>query len=335
MQKVIAENTRINQTQEYLSKDYEENDKAYAMKQGFSDIRELINCAFSPFREYDYYRADSVAADEVVNFYENRIENLKRWLNTEGKDMYTDEQKGYLIAQYEKLKRPLFYEYKDGWEAVTEYAPTMIMLIMLSLSFLVAGVFSNEFTLKSDSIFFSAKYGRNKAVQSKLMAGLLLITIVYWGIMLAYSGIVLGILGTGGANCMIQTGLSGWKSFYNLTYAQTYLLTLLGGYLGNIFILTLSMLVSAKTHSTVVAVTIPFIMIFLDSFLGGLHALSKVLGLMPDQLLQMNVAVKSFNVYQIGNNVIGAVPILFCIYSVIFVLCCPVVIQVYRRTQIK
>ena len=303
------------------------------MKQGFADIRTLINCAFSPFREYDYYRADSVTADEVGNFYENRVENMENWLNTEAKDMYTDEQKDYLMSRYEELETPLYYEYHDGWEAVTEYAPTMIMFIMLCLSFSVAGIFSNEFTLKADSIFFSTRFGRNKAVRSKLAAGILLITAVYWGLMFIYSGLVLGILGTDGADCMIQTGLGGWKSIYCLTYRQTYLITLFGGYLGNLVILTLSMLVSSKTHSTVVAVTIPFVITFLESFLGGIQAFSKALGLMPNQLLQMNVAVNYFNVYQVGKNVTGAVPILFCIYSVIFVFCCPLVVRLYRRRR--
>lgn len=335
LQRVLAENGRINRTPEALSRDYREADKAYARKQGFSDILALMNCAFSPFREYDAYRVDSVSAEAAGDFYENRIANLRKWLDTEAKELYTDTQKSYLTAQYEKLETPLYYTYQDGWEAVTEYAPTMIMLILLTLAFPVSGIFSNEFTLKADSIFFSAKCGRNKAVRSKLEAGLLLTTMVYWGVMLVYSAIVLGILGTDGANCMIQTGLGGWKSFYHLTFAQLYAVTLLGGYLGNLVILTLSMLVSAKTHSTVVAVTIPFIMIFLDSFLGGIHALSKVLGLMPDQLLQMNMAVKYFNVYQIGTTVTGAVPVLFCLYSVLFVCQCPLVIRVYRKTQIK
>ncbi|MFT3984927.1 MAG: ABC transporter permease [Lachnospiraceae bacterium] len=335
LQQVLSENARVNQTQEYLSEDYEENNKAYAMKQGFSDIREMINCAFSPFREYNYFRADFVSAAEVGKFYENRISNLKTWLDGEAKDMYSEEEKRFLVSQYEILKTPFYYEYKEGWDKATEYAPTMIMLILLSLSFLVAGIFSNEFTLKSDAIFFSSKLGRSKAVLSKLAAGLQLITVVYWCLMLLYSGIVLGILGTDGANCMIQTSPGGWKSFYNLTYAELYGLTLVGGYLGNMVILAAAMLMSAKTHSTVVSVTIPFIIIFLDSFLGGIHALSEILGLMPNQLLQMNMAVKYFNVYYIGNKIMGAVPILLCMYSVIFALVCPFIIRVYKKTQIK
>lgn len=73
-----------------------------------------------------------------------------------------------------------------------------------------------------------------------------------------YSLVVLGCLGSQGGNVMIQTGFWHWKSFYNITYMQLYLLTVVAGYIGTVFCLFLSMLVSAKTHTAVVAVTIPF-----------------------------------------------------------------------------
>ena len=109
-----------------------------------------------------------------------------------------------MIEQYEKLKTPLYYEYADGWEALLEYAPSIIMLLMLIVSFLVSGIFADEIQLKADSIFFSTKLERNKAVAAKLGAGLVVITLIYWITMLLYSGIVLTILGFGGANCVIK-----------------------------------------------------------------------------------------------------------------------------------
>ena len=179
---------------------------------------------------------------------------------------------------------PLF----DGWKALLEYAPTIIMLIVLIMGFLVSGIFSSEFQLKADSIFFSTRLGRNRGTVAKIKAGFLMVTVIYWGVMLVYSAVVLISLGTDGASCAIQTGLGGWKSFYNISYLQDYLLTMIGGYLGSLFILTFSMLVTAKTRSTVLAVTIPFILLFIPSFLNGISILSNVLGLLPDQLLQIS-----------------------------------------------
>ncbi len=336
LSEAILKNEEIIASPEYLSKDVKENDKAYAKMQGFSDIRTIINKAFCSFNEYDYYRANSVTSDEVRNLYERRITNLTEWLNSdEIKDNFSKDEKEFLIAQYNELETPFYYEYSDGWKALLEYAPSIMMLLVLILGFLVSSIFSNEFQLKADSIFFSAKLGRNKAINAKMRAGFLIITAVYWGTMLIYSAVVLGSLGTDGANCMIQTGLGGWKSFYNITCLQDYFLTMAGGYLGSLFILTLSMLVSAKTHSTTLAVTVPFILLFIPSFFSGISVLSKGLGLLPDQLLQVSQAVNLFNLYKIGGKVVGAIPIIMILYFILYCILLPMLYSVYQKAEIK
>lgn len=335
LRKVIEENTLINHSKEYLSNDVRENNKAYSKKQGFSDIREMINRAFCSFQEYNYYRADSVTKEDISSFYDRRTSILREWLNAEEQEhYYSENEKQFLIEQYEKLKTPIYYEYADGWEALLEYAPSIIMLLMLIVSFLVSGIFADEIQLKADSIFFSTKLGRNKAVAAKLGAGLVVITLIYWITMLLYSGIVLTILGFGGANCVIQSGFANWKSFYNITYLQDYILTVLGGYLGNLFILTLSMFVSAKTRSKTLAVTVPFILLFMPSFLNGISILSDVLGLLPDQLLQICTAIKMFNLYEIGGKIVGSVSILFATYSILLFVLLPVIYVIYRKHQV-
>ena len=336
LREVIVQNALVNASAEYQSNDVQENNKAYSKKQGFSDIRDMINHAFCGFREYNYYRADSVTTEEVSEFYTKRISNLEEWLySDEAKDQFTDMEKQFLIKQYEQLETPLYYEYADGWIALLEYAPSIIMLTVLITSFFVSGIFSNEFQLKADAIYFSTKYGRNKAVKSKVEAGGIIITIIYWVVVLLYSAIVLGILGADGANCAIQAGFGSWKSFYNITYFENYLLTMVGGYIGSLFILTISMLISAKTKSTVLSVTMPFIFVFLPSFLSGFSALTEILGLLPDQLLQMNVAIKYFNLYQFGDRVIGAVPIIMILYAVLYVLMVPILYRVYQKAEMK
>lgn len=336
LRKVLEENALINNSEEYLSNDVTENNKAYSKKQGFSDIRELINRAFCDFQEYNYYRADSVTQEEIQSFYDRRTESLIEWINSdEQENRYSEQEQQFLIAQYKKLKTPFYYEYADGWEALLEYAPSIFMLTVLISGFLVSGIFSDEIQLKADSIFFSTKLGRNKAIAAKIKAGFIVVTSIYWIMTLLFSGIVLTVLGTSGADCAIQNGFSNWKSFYNITYLQDYLLTVWGGYLGSLFILFLSMLVSAKARSKAFAVTIPFILLFIPSFLNGISVLSEVLGLLPDQLLQVCTAIKTFNLYRIGTKVVGAVPIVLTMYFILFCILLPVLYQVYRKTEIK
>ena len=336
LREVIRENNAINEVYPYDPSDPVTSDMGYSRSQGFEDIQTMINSAFGEFRSYDYFRIDSVTEDEVGNLYENRIWNVKTWLaSDEAKDQFSEAEKAYIIDRYETLETPFYYEPTDGWQVALEYVVTIIMMTMLVLSFFVSGIFSGEFQWKADSIFFSTKYGRNKGTLSKIAAGLIVVTVVYWIMILLYSLIIFSVYGTSGANCVIQTSLAGWKSLYHMTFVQEYLLVIVGGYVGVLFILLLSMLVSAKTHATVVAVTIPFIMIFIQSFFGGFPNLTDVLGLLPDQLLQMNMATNTFVLYEIGGKVVPSVPILMTIYPIMCIVLLPIMYHVYHGTEIK
>lgn len=330
---VIGENARIIATDEYRSEDVAEQNIAFSWGQGIADIRDLIVRSFCAFREFDYYRINDLTAADAAQFYPNRISHLKEWLDTEAKEMYTEEEKAFLTERYEALETPLYYAYAGGWENLFEFTPMVLMLTVLLAGFLTAGIFSGEFSLKADAVFFSSYHGRQKAIRVKAAAGFLIATCIYWAVWGLYTGIVLGILGADGASCMIQCGMAGWKSFYNITYLQLYGLVSAGGYVGMLFLMFLTMLVSAWTKSSAVAVVVPFALIFLPEFLAGstVPVVSKVLGLMPAQLLEMNMAVKYFNLYHVGGRIVGAAGILLVVYGVLTAVLVPAVYQRYRK----
>lgn len=338
LRRVLEENQRINQETVARFGSDQDNDIAYAQKQGFSEIRDLFNWAFSDnFRTYDYYRVDSLVPDDAARFYPQRIALLQSWLAEPEQELqFSQREKDFLVGQYEALETPLEYDCVLGWNQLFEFAPTIEMVAILVLGYLVAGIFSNEFTWRSDAILFSSFHGRGKVVRAKLCTGLGLISVVYWGIMLLYSAIVLLGLGTDGWNCAVQ--LLNWKIFYNVQIWQQYILVLLGGYIGCLFMGVLTMLCSAKSRSTVLSVLIPFALIFLPTFLTNLAGantyLSRILGLLPDHLLQVSVCMSFFDLYTIGDRVVGAIPILLPLYALLSVLLLPVLYQTYRRKQI-
>ena len=336
LRQVIAENRRIRTSPEAMSDNVRESNIAYSWGQGIGEIRSLLNCSFCAFREYDYYRADSLTEAEASSFYANRISSLKDWLSEEAKDQFSEKEKEYLISQYESLETPFFCDYMAGWRQLFEYAPTVVMITMLVLGYLVAGIFSSEFSWKSDAVFFTSFYGRDRAVFAKVKTGFLLVTAVYFAAFLLYTGIVLTYLGTDGYNCAIQNSWGSWKSFYNITNWQEFLLIALSGYIGCRFISSLSMLVSAKTKSAVIAVMVPVVLIFIPSFIGNINSplVNKILGLLPDQLLQMSSALNYFNLYTLGGKVLGAVPILLVLYSLLTGILLPVLYREYGRKEV-
>lgn len=332
---VIAENARINALPGYWGDDGWATDIGYGWKQGIYDINAMLCHAFGKFREYDYRIVNSLTPEDAGQFYERRILQLKEWLSGNDGDSFSDKEKEFLIHRFEKLETPLYYDYMTGWDQLFEFAPTVIMITVLVLGFLSAGIFSGEFQLKADAVFFSSRHGRDKGSAAKLGAGLVMVTAIYWVMILLYSVIVLGYLGADGAGCPVQITGRGWKSFNNITILQEYLLIIFGGYLGVLFMLLLVMLVSAKTKSAVLAVIVPFLLLFVPNFLMNIPdgVINKICGLLPDQLLQMNMVLGYYNLYQIGGIVTGAAPILLAVYLPLTVILCPVIYQVYRKAE--
>lgn len=337
LRRAIAENARIRRSPQARSTDVKENDIAFGWGQGVEEIRDLLNCAYAAsFREYDYYRADSLSVDDAGRFYENRITLLSDWLSAEANEQYSAAEKEYLLDRYRKIKTPFYYDYMEGWVHLFEYSPTLIMVTMLILGYLVSGIFSGEFSSKSDAVFFSSVYGRNKAVLAKIKAGFCITTVVYFASVLLYSAFLLLYFGADGQSCPVQTDWGSWKCFYPVSIGQKYVLIVLGGYVGCLFISCLSMLVSAKTRSALPAVIVPFALIFIPSFLGNINhpLVNKIIGLLPDQLLQVSTSLDYFNLYSLAGTVLGAIPVALVLYICLTVALLPVIYQIYRKKQI-
>ena len=330
LKKVIQKNDEINKKSS--------GDEAYRQKQGIDGIREMINVSFSGMNNYDYYVADNISENEVGNLYEKRISGLKDWLNSEDvKGTFTQEEEQYLIDKFEELETPFYYEYTEGWKALLDspFLPTLLLIVVVGIGFLVSGIFSDEFRYKAESIFYSTKLGRNKAIMSKMGAGCLTITVVYWASMILYSLIILFALGFDGMDSTIQSGATNWFSMYNLTYLQAYLLVMIGGYIGCFFILMLSMFVSAVSRSTVFEITIPFIFACIPMFLGRISFFARIITLFPDMLLRINMEFKSFLLYSVGGHITSVYGILFPCYFILSLVFIPLIYQVYKKLEVK
>lgn len=329
--RVLNENTRLNQISEQQS--IQAQNAAFHHAQGFLDIFYLISCSFGDFQELDLTAADHISPNMAGSFYQNRLDKLSQWLlYGDGQGQFTEKEMQFLTEQYEQLNTPFFYTYQDGWKQLFNLSTVMIVVTAIVLGILCSGIFSDEFRYKSDAIFYSSCQGRNKAVAAKLKAGLLIVTAIYWTVMFLFSAAVLVIFGADGANCPIQSIFYGWNSFYNLTNGQLFLLILVGGYLSCVFISAVTMLVSAAARSSIPAVIMPFVFIFLPTILPD--ALSKIKALLPDQLLQLNQAVRYFNLYELGGRIFSAVPMLFAIYLPLALLIIPITYSLYKKHQI-
>ena len=340
LSQVLAEIQRISATPEAKSKDYTQNDIAYSWGQGVGDIRNLLNFSFaSDFSGYDYYRAENVRRAELGSFYSNRTRLLKNWLNDKtgpAYERFSTAEKNYLIRQYEAMETPLEYDYMLGWKQLTEKSSLIIALCAIVLGYMVSGFFADEFRWHTDTLLFTTVHGRTSTVWDKIKACLLLVTVVYWVGVSIFTLFTLEYYGADGADCYIQTDISGWKSFYNLTNLQRYGIMIGLGYVGNLFFALLTMWISAKMKSAVFAVTVPFILVFMPSILENLDSLliTKLTSILPDRLLRIGEALRYFDLLEFGGKVIGAIPAIAVLYAVLTILLIPICYRQFSRTQV-
>lgn len=338
---VILENQRILATPQYNSAEIQQKNIAYSWRQGIAPIRLMMCFSYADgLRDYNYYTADSVSPSDAGAFYSNRVKLLRQYLYDETNDAfnaYSEREKQYLIAKYENLETPFYFDYCEGWSRLLDNCMYILGWGTLMLGFLTAGIFSNEFKWKADTVFFSSRYGRSKAIKAKIQAGFLWVTVLYWAAIGVYTLVTLCCLGFEGGNCPIQIANQGLncRSFYNLTFWQTWLLTAVGGYIGNLFFAALTMFVSAKSRSAALAVTVPLLLILVPNT-GNWPLSSKQMGLLPDQLLQLQEVIgRYFNVYEIGGKVFNAVTVLPLLYGALTIALVPLMYRAFRKRRLS
>lgn len=307
--------------------------------QGIQHIADLFGLSYAD--DYESYEEmmESLRPEDLSRFYENRLASQKAFLYKEGNwgySNYTEEEKQYILEQYGSLQTPFAVGYQEGWVQVSKQIPSLMKYGIILLSFLLAGIFSDEFSWKTDAVYYNTYHGRTKSTVIKLLLGFLTITLVYWLCMGSFSLVVLGNLGADGAEHMIQTYPGSWNIRHNMTFLQYYRLVLGAGYLGFLFIGLLVMWISVKTKSSILAVLIPSLMLLLPMFLHEIYNLflRRVLGMLPHWLMDIGQALRYQYLYKVGGQVICLVPIILVLYSFLTLLLVFLCYWEYRHKQI-
>lgn len=307
--------------------------------QGIKHIADLLGSSYVD--EYVVYEemVNELQLEDLSRFYKNRLTSLSIFLNEDGNwgsANYTDEEKQYITDRYCSLQVPFEIGYHEGWVQVSKYAPSLMKYCIILLSFSLAGIFSDEFTWKTDSVYYNTYHGRTVSVAMKLLLGFLIITLVYWLCMGSFSVVILSALGTDGAKHFIQSCSENWNIRYSMTFQQYYWLILGAGYLGFLFFGFLIMWISAKTKSSVFAVLIPPLMLLLPMFLHEIYNyfMRKAIGLLPHWLMDIRQALRYQYLYKVGGHITCLIPIILILYSYLTIALIFLCYREYRHKQI-
>ena len=336
--KVIDKNRKINSTKAFLMTEdgYTGlNDKGYSRTQKYSDIRDLLNSSFCGFGEYNYYMADSLNKSDAKQFYSNRINKLKPWLDA---NSFNKAQKNYIINSYKNLKTPLTYSYMDGWKNLMDFMSLILYIVVIVICIISAQVFGVEYKNDAYSNFLTTKYGKSKGIVIKILSGLTITSLVYWATIIIFSLIILTLYGFDGASCMIQSNDMLWKSFYDVTNIQGFFMIVLLGYLGCLFMSSFTMFLCTKMKSAFGAIIISFIVIMAPAVLNQIsnnETVTKILNVLPHQMVSGEDLLKTFNLFNVGDKVLNPFNYLSIIYILLSIAVLICAYKSFKKQQIN
>ncbi len=303
------------------------SDSIYAVnEQEYGDIKDMIISILCYDKDFDESVINGLDINKSRNIYSIREKNIDHMIKEYG---VREAKRKYLKKQYQKVRKPFEYAPAESWKTMGLYATTYSMILLIVISFFSAGLFSEEFRLGADSIFFSTKMGRSRGTKIKIVTGLIMATIIYWGTMLILSIISFGVMGISGASSPIQIEDS--YCMYAYTFAQRYMVIMLSGYIGVILAVAITMLVSAKTHSQVLAMCFPLLLFILSPFVGRVLPFREFFSITPDQLINVYNCIKLPLLYQFGETVVMQIPMLMTMYSIVAIMIMPFIYMSFSK----
>lgn len=145
-----------------------------------------------------------------------------------------------------------------SWQILFNLTSTVNMFLGVVIAIAVSGVFSEEYTRKTDALILSSKYGKNRCVWAKIIASFLFAGMSYALAILSQAIPFLlkfGLKGiNGGVQLDIYNGLC--RVPYTLNCGQAAMLLILGGALGMIMATAMTLLISVWSKSSFAAVVI-------------------------------------------------------------------------------
>lgn len=312
-----------------ITKEYgnEISDSVYSTgAQEYGDIKDFCVSTLCYDTDFDESVLNGLEINDAGRIYEIRDGNIAREIEEYGT---TQAKAHFLQGQYSKISTPFDYAPAESWKTMGLYATTYAMILLIIISFLAAGIFSREFKQQADSIFFSTRLGRSKGTRAKIATGLIMATAIYWLAMFIMSIVSFGVMGLSGAKSPIQIEYS--YCMYAYTFMQRYLVILLAGYIGSILAATVAMLVSAKTHSSLLAICFPFVLFIVSPFIGRVLPFNEFFNVTPDQLVNVYNCIRLPLLYQFGDVVIMQIPMIMALYTLVTIMIIPLIYMAFNR----
>lgn len=209
----------------------------------------LINYAYyGPYMSNgnDKIGLDYEFLDSEESFYQKYkeavIEQLLYMNEENGVFKYSEKQIAALAEKVQKLKTPFKISYDTGWTHVKNYFRMEYPVFCVLLAFCLSSAYAKDSAGGIDELALSSRYGRNKDMMARWLAGKLFTLTAYFiyvGMLIIVHGAIAGLQGLGAS-----AQVSWFECFYSIRLGTGLLLIFFGGLAGALVMADIVMVLS-------------------------------------------------------------------------------------------
>ena len=229
-------------------------------------------------------KVEELTNDDIRNFYNERIENVKK--NLRGAAYSEDIDK--IASEGKNLNTPMKIGYAEGWKNLNNDMIDFVTIVILFIPFIILSVFAQDPKTKMRKLYIATKHGKKTLVKAKIITGFEVGSIMYITAVLIFSISKLSILGFKGASLPIQSSINYLFCPYNMTYLQQYLLNVTIGFMAMVVMISITLLFTVIVNQILSGA------IFITFFCAAMTML-------PNNNFQINHYFKNFLPYHMIN----------------------------------
>ena len=194
---------------------------------------------------------DELSNEEINLFLENRLRTISRRLDESTRFTYTEEEKERFLERAGKLTS-LTIGYAEGWKVLNRDMGSFLPLVMLMVSFLLMPLFADDTQNKMKELSRSTRNGKRQLAMARFISAFIISSMFYLLAMFCFFFIKMLPFGFAGGSEAIQSNAATFFSVFSITYLEQFLLNCLRGYVTLIFVVALTILISATTERIMV-----------------------------------------------------------------------------------
>lgn len=189
--------------------------------------------------------------EEINLFLENRLRTIARRLDESIRFTYTEEEKEHFLGRAGKITR-LTIGYAEGWKVLNRDMGSFVPLVMLMVSLLIMPLFADDTQNRMKELSRSTRNGKKRLAAARFISAFLTGSVFYLLAMFCFFFIKMIPFGLSGSGELIQSNADTFFSVFPITYLEQFLINCLRGYVSLIFVVSLTVLISATTERIMV-----------------------------------------------------------------------------------